>query len=115
MSIRWIVSPVKQIFEFCSVIIFFNEGTMGAIYGNDRDALDCINGTTRKMHSLMSGCQVVIDGQSQIFPSEPKSILTKLGLEDGEIHLDVAILLGFFVVLRLIGLFILWCKVKSDH
>ena len=88
---------------------------MGAIYGNDREALDCINGTTRTMHNTRMVCQVVIDGHGQNFPTDPESILTKLGLEDGEIHLDVTILLGFFVVLRLIGLFILWCKVKSDH
>ena len=101
--------------SYVAFIRYGYEGTMGAIYGNARENLDCINGTTRTMHNMISVCQVVIDGQSQIFPSEPESILSKLGLEDGEIHLDVAILLGFFVVLRILGLFILWCKVKSDH
>ena len=69
---------------------------------NDREHLDCgTNGTS------------VIEIQAK-FLCDPKNILEKLSLEE-EMLYDVAVLSGFFVVLRLIGLFILWCKVKSEH
>jgi ATP-binding cassette subfamily G (WHITE) protein 1 len=77
-------------------------GTMVAIYGNDREHLDCgTNGTS------------VIEIQAK-FLCDPKNILEKLSLEE-KMFYDVAVLSGFFAVLRLIGLFILWCRVKSEH
>ena len=88
--------------SYVAFIRYGYEGTMVAIYGNDRENLDCgTNGTS------------VIEIQAK-FLCDPKNILEKLSLEE-EMLYDVAVLSGFFVVLRLIGLFILWCKVKSEH
>ena len=88
--------------SYVAFIRYGYEGTMVAIYGNDRDFLDCsanVNGTNAQ--------------QSQ-FLCDPKNILEDLTLEE-ETLFDIAVLSGFFVVLRLIGLFILWCKVKSER
>ena len=88
-----------QWISYVAFIRYGYEGTIVAIYGNNRESLDC---------SMDD-----VDKQAQ-YPCDPKNILEKMSLEE-ETSFDIAVLSGFFVALRLVGLFILWCKVKSER
>lgn len=79
----------------CVVIRFSFEGIVQAIYGFDREPLDC-------SEEIRQMC---------VF-SDPKTMLNELDVADAKIYLDVIILCIFFVVFRLICYGILRWRVK---
>lgn len=84
-----------QWMSYVAYVRYGFEGTMLAIYGNDRDTLNC--------------------SEPYCHFKYPKKWLEEMALDQGVFWIDVVSLLVIFVVLRLSGYFVLRYKVRSER
>jgi len=69
---------------------FAFEGTIQAIYGYDRDPLDCEHETVEDLQKRMQMC---------VF-QEPTQMIKELDVEDAKFYVDLIVMCAFFVILR---------------
>ena len=83
-----------QWLSYVAYVRYGFEGSMLAIYGFDREPLECKDEFCVYRY--------------------PVKFLEVLGMEDGLYWLDVVCLLVFFVILRFLGYFVLKLKMNMD-
>lgn len=84
-----------QWMSYVAYVRYGFEGTMLAIYGYDREKLDC--------------------SQPYCHFKYPKKFLEEMALEKGVFWIDVVSLIIFFVLLRVSGYFVLRFKLRSER
>lgn len=92
----YLITYRKQLYyAFLNCRRFSFEGVLQAIYGFDRDELEC--GCNNPMECLFV---------------DPKTVLRGLDVEDAKFHLDLIILCAFFAVLRVACYLVLRWRVR---
>ncbi|XP_069115783.1 ATP-binding cassette sub-family G member 1-like [Argopecten irradians] len=84
-----------QWLSYVSYIRFSFEGVLQAIYGNDRESLDC--------------------DKEQCMFNMPEQILKEMDVEEAKFYIDFIVLCVFFVILRIGCYFVLRWRVKAQR
>jgi len=84
-----------QWLSYVAYVRYGFEGTMMAIYGFEREKLVC--------------------SQAYCHFKYPHKFLEELALQDAVYWIDILVLFGFFVFLRVMGYFVLKLKLKMDR
>ena len=84
-----------QWLSYVAYVRYGFEGGMLAIYGYNREKLTC--------------------SQAYCHFKYPQKFLEEMALDKGQFWIDVVCLIGFFVLLRVSGYFVLRYKVRSER